>query len=204
MSVFRVALNNNEQGNLDLDPSTNTGTTFGDLGDQIATSLQRQVYVMGPGKINRLLIDGETFTDCNYWKQFAFPQVSLEDAFVEVVTDDGSVYSDVPGENVYPKVFTRTIAGGSTFATANNIIDMLVDAGGPAIFAQIENQDGSQALTVRLNGDVNAIFDLSENETQVFNAGEMVISQIAFDNSLSGSTDALVQVLVSIKSSCFS
>ena len=202
MSVFRVALNSNEQGSLDLDPSTNTGQSYGDLGDQIATSLQRQVYVMGPGKINRLLIDGETFTDCNYWKQFAYPQIALEHAIVEVVTDDGSVYSDVPGENVYPKVFTRTIAGGSTFATANNIIDMLVDAGGPAIFAQIENQDSSQALTVRLNGDVDAIFDLGAPEIQVFNAGEMVISQIAFDNSTSGATAAIVQVLVSIKSSC--
>lgn len=202
MSVFRVALNNIDQGSMDLDPSTNTGTTYGDLGTQIATSLQRQVYVMGPGKINRLLVDGDTFTDCNYWKQYAYPQVLREHAIVEVVTDDGSVYSDVPGENVFPKVFTRTIAGGSTFATSNNIIDMAVDAGGNAIFAQIENQDASQALTVRLNGDVNAVFDLGTSETQVFNAGEMVISQIAFDNSTSGATAAIVQVLVSVKSVC--
>jgi hypothetical protein len=101
-------------------------------------------------------------------------------------------------------VFTRTIAGGSTFATSNNIIDMAVDAGGNAIFAQIENQDASQALTVRLNGDVNAVFDLGTSETQVFNAGEMVISQIAFDNSTSGATAAIVQVLVSVKSVCTS
>jgi len=202
MSVFRVALNNNDQGKLDLDPSTNTGASYGDLGTAIATSLQRQVYVMGPGKINRLLVDGDTFTDCNYWKQFAYPQTTLEHALVEVVTDDGSVYSDVPGENVFPKVFTRTIAGGSTFATANNIIDMAVDAGGNAIFAQIENQTAAAGLTVRLNGDVNAVFDLGSSETQVFNAGEMVISQIAFDNSLSGAAAKVVQVLVSVKSVC--
>lgn len=202
MSVFRVALNNIDQGTLDLDPSTNTSETFGQLGTTFGTSVQRQVYVMGPGKINRLLKDGETFTDCNYWKQFAYPQVPREQAIVEVVTDDGSVYSDVPGENVFPKVFTRTIAGGSTFTTANNIIDMTVDAGGHAIFAQIENQSASQALTVRLNGDTGAVFDLGTQETQVFNAGEMVITSIAFDNSLSGAVDAVVQVLVSIKSVC--
>jgi len=202
MSVFRVALNNGNQGKLDLDPTTNTSDTFGALGDQIATSLQRSVYVMGPGKINRLLIDGATFTDCNYWKQFAEPTVSAEFAIIEVVTDDGSVYSDVPGENVFPKVFTRTIAAGSTFATANNIIDMAVDAGGPAIFTQIENQTNEVGLSVRLNGDVNAVFDLAALETQVFNAGEMVISQIAFDNSDSGIGAKVVQVLVSIKSTC--
>lgn len=204
MSVFRVALNNINQGEMDLDPSTNTSDTYGMVGDQIATSLQRQVYVMGPGKINRLLVDGDTFTDCNYWKQYAYPQVAREFAIVEVVTDDGSVYSDVPGENVFPKVFTRTIAGGSTFATTNNIIDMAVDAGGNAIFAQIENQTNAAGLTVRLNGDVNAVFDLGAQETQVFNAGEMVISQIAFDNSLSGAGDKVVQVLVSVKSTCTS
>tara|TARA_Y100000034_G_scaffold38278_2_gene47034 strand:- start:14788 stop:15402 length:615 start_codon:yes stop_codon:yes gene_type:complete len=204
MSVFRVALNNIDQGVMDLDPTTNTSDTYGALGTAINPSIQRQVFVMGPGKINRLLIDGATFTDCNYWKQYAYPQVTREQAIVEVVTDDGSVYSDVPGENVFPKVFTRTIAGGSTFATANNIIDMAVDAGGNAIFAQIENQSGAQALTVRLNGDTDAVFDLSTSETQVFNAGEMVISQIAFDNSLSGAVAATVQVLVSVKSTCTS
>jgi len=192
MSVFKVALNNNDQGTLDLDPSS---------GGQFSTSKQRSVYVMGPGKINRLLIDGETFTDCNYWKQFAYPQVSRENAFIEVVTDDGSVYSSVPSENVFPKVFTRTLAGGSTFATSNNIIDMAVDAGGNAIFTQIENQ-GSQAVTVKLNGDTNAVFDLSGSETQVFNAGELVVSSIAFDNSTSGASSTTVQVLVSVKSSC--
>lgn len=202
MSVFRVKLNNINQGRLDLDPSTNTSDTYGQVGSAFSTSKQRQVYVMGPGKINRLLVDGATFTDCNYWKQFAYPQVPYEQAIVEVVTDDGSVYSDVPGENVYPKVFSRTIAGGSTFSTANNIIDLLTDAGGHAIFTQIENQSGSQALTVKLNGDTDAVFDLGTNETQVFNAGELVVSSIAFDNSTSGASDANVQVLVSIKSVC--
>lgn len=202
MSVFRVALNNIDQGKLDLDPTTNTSDTYGALGTAINPSLQRQVYVMGPGKINRLLTDGDTFTDCNYWLQFAYPQVAREFAIVEVVTNDGSVYSDVPGENVFPKVFTRTIAAGSTFATSNNIIDMAVDAGGNAIFAQIENQTNEAGLTVRLNGDVNAVFDLGAVETQVFNAGEMVISQIAFDNSNSGVGAKVVQVLVSIKSVC--
>lgn len=201
MSVFRVALNNVDQGKMDLDPSTNTSDTYGQLGDQISPSQQRQVYVMGPGKINRLLVDGDTFTDCNYWKQFAYPQVAREFAIVEVVTDDGSVYSDVPGENVFPKVFTRTLTGGSVFTDPNNIIDMAVDAGGNAIFTQIENQ-GSQAITVRLNGDTNAVFDLGATETQVFNAGEMVISQIAFDNSTSGASATTVQVLVSVKSVC--
>ena len=40
MSVFRVNLNNGDQGKLDIDPTAGT---------QFSTSKQRTVYVMGPG-----------------------------------------------------------------------------------------------------------------------------------------------------------
>ena len=103
MSVFRVKLSNIDQGTLDLDPSSNTSTTYGQLGEAFGThnpnsedySRQRSVFVMGPNKINRLMVDGETFSDCNYWKRFAFPQTTHEHALIETVTDDGSIYSDI-------------------------------------------------------------------------------------------------------------
>ncbi len=119
MSVFRVKLNNVDQGRLDLDPSTHSaGAGYGQLGDAFGVSKQRQVYVMGPKKINRLLSDGETFSDCNYWKRFAYPQVSYEQAIVEVVSDDGSVYSDVEEEN--------TFVVGSTFATVSDAYTLMI------------------------------------------------------------------------------
>jgi hypothetical protein len=62
MSVFRVNLNNSVQGTLDLNPATTA---------EFVTSVQRTVYVTGPNKIYRKLADGDTFTDCNYWKKFA-------------------------------------------------------------------------------------------------------------------------------------
>ena len=80
MSVFKVQLNNIEQGLLDLDPSTHplassspssTPATYGVLGEPFGeafpnsgdASLQRQIFVTGPNLTYRLLSDGEQFTD---------------------------------------------------------------------------------------------------------------------------------------------
>lgn len=196
MSVFKVKLNNTNQGTLDRDPSS---ASAGDLGDQLSVSKQRTVYVMGPNKINRKLADGETFTDCNYWKRFAYPQVSLEEAFIEVVTDDGSVYSDVEAENVYPIVESIVATAGTTWT--DNEFDIMTTHGGPALFTQIKG-DSSQAVRVRLNGSTSAVFDLAAGSTQIFNAGDLSISKIEIDNTASGATDATIEVIVSVKSTC--
>ena len=201
MSVFRVALNNVEQGLLDKDPSTaSAGAVTGQgLGDQIDPSKQRQVYVMGPNLINRKLSDGETFTDCNYWKRFAYPQCSLEDAIVEVVSDDGSVYSDVAGENTYPAATTISATAGTTFA--DNEVDVVTTYGSAAVFTQITN-NGSGSVQVRLNGLTTATFTLAAADTQIFNNGDLAVSKIQVANSESGAADADVAVLLSIRSSC--
>ena len=189
MSVFRVKLNNTQQGLLDVNPVT---------GAQMSTSIQRTIYVAGPKNIHRKLVDGDTFTDCNYWKKFAYPQTSLEEAFIEVVTDDGSVYSDVEAENTYPLVYDLDVDADSTY-TANEA-DIYTDTGSYATFVQIANQ-GSTAVKVKLNGSSDAIFDLGGGETQVFNNGDLKISKLQFANTVSGGSDTTVQVVVSVKSS---
>tara|TARA_Y100000034_G_scaffold3535_1_gene4276 strand:- start:5416 stop:6045 length:630 start_codon:yes stop_codon:yes gene_type:complete len=209
MSVFRVKLNNIGQGDMDLDPGTavanvptgqGLGVQMGDTsaGSSESSSLQRSVYVMGPNKINRLLADGDTFTDCNYWKRFAYPQVPYNEAIVEVVTDDGSVYSDVPGENVFPVVYDRTISFGDTYG------DNEIDLGGTAVFVQIANT-GAEDIKVRLNGSTSATFDLAAGTEQIFNAGDMSVSLLQFDHNASGgAADVTVQVIASVKSVCTS
>ncbi len=192
MSVFRVKLSTTSQGSLDIDPTT---------GLPMTTSKQRSVFVMGPGKISRLLVDGATFTDSNYWKRFVETPTgtaTAATAFLEVVSDDGSVYSDVASENTFPRVYDNTLSGGDTYADAE--IDILGTLGGYAVFTQITNTSGSQDIKVKLNGDSNAIFDLAHGETQVFNFGELSVSSIAFDNSTSGASTATVQTIVSVKS----
>lgn len=190
MSVFRVKLNNAGQGGMDINPST---------GLMSSTSYQRTIYVAGPNKINRKLKDGDQFTDCNYWKRFAFPQMPLDQAFIEVVSDDGSIYSDMEDDNTYPKVYDVLVANGSTYTA--NVVDILGDSGGHAIFVQIANQGGT-AVKVRLNGVTDAIFDLGGGETQVFNHGDLSITKLEFANTVSGGSDSNVQVLVSVKSVC--
>jgi hypothetical protein len=188
MSVFRVKLNSTDQGRLDVHPTS---------GAQMSPSLQRTMHTAGPNRIYRKLFDGQTFTDCNYWKRYAFPQVPLEQAFIEVVTDDGSVFSDVASENTFPRVYDLAPAAGSVFT--DNVINVIGDNGGPALFTQIVNQ-AAVALKFRLNGLATAVVDLPASATQIFDEGDLAITKIEFSNATGSPGD--VQVTVSVKSVC--
>lgn len=188
MSVFRVKLQNSVQGLLDVNPTT---------GVPVTTSVQRTMYAPGPKGAWRELKDGEEFTDSNYWKRFAYPQTTLEDAFIEVVTDDGSVYSDVPSENVYLKVYNVSVASGSDFE--DNVVDVIGDTNSYAIAAEIVNQ-GSTAVQIRVNGSDNAVFDLAASSVKTFNIGEINVTSLEFLNIVSGGADSDVQVILTIKS----
>jgi hypothetical protein len=202
MSVFKVQLNNTQQGRLDLDPSTHplsTGSsaTYGQLGSVFTVSKQRQIWVAGPNRRYRLLSDGQTFTDCNYWKQFAYPQTTLEKAFITVLSDDGSVYSDVADENVFTKGATVTLST----AFSGTVIDFVTTYGGPARFLSVQNLDSSIKITGELNGDTNVTFVVAGNETMMFNQGDMVITMLRL-KSASGTPQA--SWIASIKSTCTS
>lgn len=193
MSVFKVSLQQSFQGNLDLDPTS--------PGSEVNPSVQRTMYVTGPNHTYRKLKDGDIFTDCNYWKRFAYPQVPQEQAFIEVMSDDGSMYSDYSEENTFPKVYDLTIVNGTSYSDPANVADILVDTGGYAVFVQISNQ-GSTAVKCRLNGVTDAIFDLGPSETQLFNYGDLAVTKLEFANVASGGSDTDVQILTSIKSIC--
>lgn len=183
MSTFRVKLTNTAQGLMDT------------AGQAAGTSLQRTIYVMGPNKVNRKLKDGETFTDSNYWKQFAYPQLPLDQAFIEVVTDDGSVYSSIEEENAYAKVYNKTLTAGQTYTLAGHIIDVLGDTGSYAHMAQITPTVNCK---VKING--SAILSLTANVSQVLSSGDVAISSLAFDNSTSGASNGTVEVLLGVRS----
>lgn len=187
MSIFKVKLNNKYRGNLDIDPGSASSSV-------LDPSIQRTMYVSGPKGIRRQLKDGDTFTDCNYWKQFAFPQLSQEDAFIEVVYDDGSVYSDIPGENNVPRVYTLSVEDGSSYE--DNVIDILGDNGGAAGFVQIHNFASGGAVKVKINSISNAVFDLDGGSIQQFNNGDINITKLEFRNE-SGS-DSTLQVILSV------
>lgn len=176
MSVFKVRLTNNRQGLLDIHDN------------------QRTAYIMGPNHVNRKLKDGEVFTDCNYWKRFAYPNVPLEEAFIEVVSDDGTIYSDHVKDNTYPKVYNITAAAGSGFA--DNRADIMGDSGSFALFAQIVNQ-GSESVRVRLNGMDTAVIDLPASATQTFAVGDLTIGLLEVANPSESPVN--VQIVVSVR-----
>lgn len=178
MSVFRVKLTNSSQGTL-------------------SGAAQRSAYIMGPTRRIRELKDGEQFTDCNYWKRFAYPQTSLENAFIEVVYDDGIQYIDsdpkAPQSINFPKVYDIVAAAGSDYSA--NTANIQGDTGGSAVFAQITNKS-SDDVKVKLNNLSNAIIDLPAGNTQVFNAGDVSISVVQIKNESESTVN--VQILVSI------
>lgn len=175
MSKFKVKLHNQAQGTLD------------------AGGNQRSAYIMGPDQRNRILDDGEIFTDSNYWKRFAYPQVSLEDAFIEVLEDDGSVFVDNRREAIFPKVYDIEAQPESDFS--DNKAEIHKDTNGYALFAQITNKS-SEAVEFRLNGLNSAIIDLPSGSTQVFNSGDLIINLIEIKNESESVVD--VQIVLSI------
>lgn len=191
MSVFQVSLNNVDQGILDLNPSI-----LVPLNTEMEPSIQRTIYVTGPKGVYRKLKDGDTFTDCNYWKRFAYPQVTLRESFIIVLEDDGSIYSDIPEENNFPRVYTLNVNDGTTYE--NNIINILSDNGGAAQFVQIHNLSGGGDIKIRLNGVANAIFDLESGNTQIFNYGDLTVTKLEFHND--SGDNSIVQTIVSIRS----
>lgn len=208
MSVFKVKLNNPQQGYLDYDPRTQSVTATPPLGEgsQMQPSIQRSIYVAGPHGTYRQLKDGVTFTDCNYWKRFAFPQAPLDQAFIEVVTDDGSVYSDNSEENTFGVVFggdtAYSVLTTDTFAT--KYIDILGTYGGVAKFVQIESlgsSSPSQDIKIQLSGSTSAIMKLKAGDSQVFNAGDLAITKLAFQG---GSSNVDLQIILSVKVVCTS
>jgi hypothetical protein len=176
MSKFKVNLHNSVQGSLDVGNN------------------QRSVYIMGPDQRNRILNDGDIFTDSNYWKRFAYPQVSLEDAFIEVLEDDGSVFIDNRREAIFPKVYDITALGNSEFS--ENKAEINKDTNGYALFAQITNKSSTDAVKFRLNGLDSAIVDLPAGNTQVFNSGDLIINLIEIKNESDSSVE--IQIVVSI------
>lgn len=203
MSVFRVRLTQGDQGSLDEHALGKYGASDASLQTPVQHSIQRTVYVMGPKKINRLLKDGDTFTDCNYWKRYAYPQVPREQAIVEVVTDDGSVWVDGEhgeGSGTYPKVYNVSVPANTTFAVntaASRLADILTDTGSYAVYCQLTLATAS-TVKVKLNGDSNAIFDLSSTTVQIFNPGDFNITKLEFQNDTG--TGGTVQVLLSVVS----
>ena len=208
MSVFQVNLGEDVQGDLDRHFTPGSGATPDTTPPEVSPSLQRQVYVMGPNKINRLLSDGEQFTDCNYWKRFAPYNATsnpggclASEAFVEIITDDGSVWSDVDAENTYPigqNAFTGadgTLGGGET-----ETLDVQGELNSYAVSATVKNTGGANDMTVTVNGVASAVMTVDPGDTLVFGAGDMQITSLAIFST----TGTTYEALLSVKSQCAS
>jgi hypothetical protein len=194
MSVFQVSLNS-----FGSTPVSNVFFTplAGTNGDGAALT-PRTIYAPGPNKINRVLKDGDIFTDCNYWKRFAYPALPLDQAWISVVTDDGSTYDDFePNGGVQTVGTSITAAAGSSYATSGNQFTILATYGNPASFVQLTNTSGSIPVQVRLNGVTTAVFTLAAATTQMFNMGDLQIGLIEIANA--GGSSAIIQIIAGVQ-----
>lgn len=150
---------------------------------------------MGPLHTNRLMKDGDTFTDCNYWKQFAYPQTTYTNAFIEVLSDDGSFYSNVPDENTFGIGATWTV--NTTSFTSAFTIDFVGTYGAPATFLQVTNNDATNSVVCQLNANTNIQFTLPKGTTQVFSSGDIAITMLQVKASAGAPN---VTVIASVRS----
>jgi len=199
MSVFKVKLQNPPcQGALDLNPTgANSQTNF--LGNPFVISKQRTMFCTGPNLIYRELKDGEVFTDCNYWLRFNVAQNPCY-GFIEVLYNDGSIYSDVASENTFPTIYSPyAVAPVDTFAT--NFIDIVGSLGGAAIFVEMTNNGtlATQDINVQLNGSATAVMTLKAGDTQIFNSGDLSVTKLAF---MGGVAPTTLQIILSVNVVC--
>lgn len=166
-------------------------------GNWSAVSVQRTIYVDGPNLVKRELNDGQLFTDCNYWKQFAYPQISIDQAFIEVVTDDGIPF-DYNSQTSIPKVYSLTVANGTGFAT--NVRDILGTFGVAANSASVSVTGAN--VVMRINNDPGADYPIVSGGSVEFSSGEVQISSLAFSNLVSGGSTATVLILFTLPSKC--
>lgn len=177
MSVFKVKLRNQVQGTL------GTGVTAGGL------SLGANISVTGPDGVTHRYNDGDTFTASNWWKQFAEGVTDYSRSFLQILTDDNSVF--VAGQpSIIPYSWDNlAVANGVSYTITADIATAI---GGPADYIQVTP---TVAMKMKINGNANAIIDLPANATQIFNPGDLQATILAFANATG--TDGTVDIFVS-------
>jgi hypothetical protein len=199
MSKFQVQLKSAVEGTMDV--ATEVVVTAGYA--NYNASLQRQAYVMGPKRINRLMVDGDVFDDCNYFKRFCPYNATTNPqgcdpvaAILVCLLDDGSPYSDVPAEQTFAYSTAVAAAVSPLWAT---VADFATLYGSYAVSAIIKNT-GAAVVTVCINGSgvtYPATFTLAAGATQVFDFGDVVISKIEAKSVAGGES---VTVFAGVKS----
>ena len=154
---------------------------------------------IGPGA-QVILQKDEEFSGSNYFKRYTYqgmlnngvdPTVAAEEAFLEIVTDDGIPF-DLSAGNVpnNPRVYNSTILYGSEV-----LLDFETDLGGPALFTTIEVT--GEDIYVYLNDSDDARVTVAAGSSLSFSSGELLLSSVRLANIISGaSSTAMVQTIV--------
>jgi hypothetical protein len=182
MSTFQVMLARFERG-------TTSAEAFG----------QQSVSLPTPqGQGDRTFKDREVFEGSNYWKRYCAPSMPQKDAFLVIIEDDGTIYSEEDSENNQPFIVTKKIAVGSSYDDEGNEIDLMKEQGTFATFVLIRNKNSSQEVNVKINGSKNAILELDGNDEISFDKGDIPISKLNFDNS-DGKEEVKLQIIFGLK-----
>jgi hypothetical protein len=230
MSLFRVQLNNTMQGRLDQNVYTRAqvgynaegagsyqSETYAPAASFVASetqpitgagSLQRTVWLTGPNNVKRELHDGDSFTDCNYYKRYCYPyclgrtdQERLQNAILVCDYDDGSTWIDGSGDvHAYGGKGHSLPTPVSVLLTAASPT-LTIPSGSYANFVLMTNiSPSSGAAFISLNGG-QATVTLDSGVTMTFDKSEICITSITV-TGISGGSEA-VEVLYSVDSPAY-
>ena len=169
------------------------GTTSAEAFGQQSVNLP-----MPQGQGEKIFKDREVFEGSNYWKKYCVPSMSQEDAFLVIIEDDGTIYSEDDSENNQPFIVTKKVAAGSSYDDEGNEVDLMKEQGTFATFVLIRNKNSSQEVNVKINGSKNAILELDGNDEISFDKGDIPISKLNFDNS-DGEEEVKLQIIFGLK-----
>jgi hypothetical protein len=150
------------------------------------------------GQGQRTFKDREVFEGSNYWKRYCSPSMPQKDAYLIIIEDDGTIYSEDDSENNQPFIVTKKVAAGSSYDDEGNEIDLMKEQGTFATFVLIRNKNSSQEINVKINGSKNAILELDGNDEISFDKGDIPISKLNFDNS-DGKEEVKLQIIFGLK-----
>jgi len=181
MSTFQVILTK-------LNRNTISGDALG----------QRTVNLPTPEGPHKTFKDREIIEGPNYWKRYCSPSMPHGEAFLVILEDDGTIYSDNDSENTYPFIVSKKVAPGSSYEDEGNEINLMKEQGTFATFALIRNKNASQEINIKINGSKNAILELDGNDEISFDKGDLPISKLNFDNS-EGKEEVKLQIIFGLK-----
>jgi len=150
------------------------------------------LWLQGPDGSKVKIGAREEFEASNYFKRYTSEYLDDGEAFLALVTDDGTPWSKCPIPN-FIKAWEFTVATCDEFTDHQYDFALSTMLGGNARFVQITVDD--QPVEARINSNADSVFRIDADSVQIFNTDELLVEIIEFKGSSLASGDAKVRLM---------